>query len=331
VARLRSVPEDFRVEEIPLYHPTGEGDHTFVHVEKRLRTTEDVARALARIAGAGARDVGYAGRKDRVAVATQWFSVPGLDPARARDIDLPGVKVLEAVRHRHKLRSGQLRGNRFRIVVRDLDDRTCASAARRLERSCRLGMPNRFGAQRFGRAGENVRRAQRLLRGEGVVSDRRAARFLFSALQAAVFNAVLAARETPLDALEQGEIAMVHASRGCFLVEDLAREAPRAAAFEISATGPIFGTRILEPRGEAAERERAAMERFGAVPEDLHLPPGIRLRGARRPLRVRPEEASAQPIDGGLDLRFSLPPGSYGTVLVEELLNPESPRAGRHG
>jgi tRNA pseudouridine13 synthase len=322
VARLRSVPEDFRVEEIPLYHPTGAGDHTFVNVEKRLRTTEDVARALARIAGARARDVGYAGRKDRVAVATQWFSVPGLDPARARDIDLPGVKVLEAVRHPHKLRTGQLRGNRFHIVVRDLDDPACASAVRRLERLCRLGMPNRFGVQRFGRGGENVERAQRLLRGEGAPADRRAQRFLLSALQAAVFNAVLAARETPLDALEQGEIAMVHASGGCFVVEDLAREAPRAAAFEISATGPIFGTRVLEPRGEAAVRERAANERLGVIPGNLKLPRGIRLRGARRPLRVRPEEARAEPIGGGLELRFSLPPGSYATVLLEELLAP---------
>jgi tRNA pseudouridine13 synthase len=330
VARLRSVPEDFRVEEIPLYRPTGAGDHTFVNVEKRLRTTEDVARALARIAGARARDVGYAGRKDRVAVATQWFSVPRLDPARARDIALPGVKVLEAVRHPHKLRTGQLRGNRFRIVVRDLDDRACASAVRQLERSCRLGMPNRFGAQRFGRGGENVQRAQRLLRGEAAVADRRAARFLISALQAAVFNAALAARETPLDALEQGEVAMVHASGGCFVVEDLAREAPRAAAFEISATGPIFGTRVLEPQGEAAERERAAIELLGVVPGNLHLPRGIRLRGARRPLRVRPEDASAEPIDGGLELCFSLPPGSYATVLLEELLPSETLCSRRH-
>jgi tRNA pseudouridine13 synthase len=331
VARLRSVPEDFRVEEIPLYRPTGAGEHTFVHVEKRLRTTEEVARALARIAGARTRDVGYAGRKDRVAVATQWFSVPGLDPARARNLGLAGARVLEVARHPHKLRTGQLRGNRFRIVVRDLDDRARAAAVRRLERSCRSGMPNRFGAQRFGRGGENVRRAQRLLRGEAEEPDRRAARFLVSALQAAVFNAVLAARETPLDALEQGEIAMVHASGGCFVVEDLAREAPRAAAFEISATGPIFGTRMLEPRGAAAERERAAIERLGVIRGNLQLPRGIRVRGARRPLRVRPEEAGAAPVDGGLELRFSLPPGSYATVLLEELLTPETPCTGKHG
>jgi len=330
VAGVRSVPEDFRVEEIPLYHPTGTGDHTFVRVEKRLRTTEDVARELARIAGAKPRDVGYAGRKDRVAVATQWFSVPRLDPARARDIELPGIRVLEAVRHPHKLRTGQLRGNRFRIAVRDLDDRARATAVERLERSCRLGMPNRFGAQRFGRGGDNVQRAQRLLLGRGAAADRRAARFLLSALQAAVFNEALAARETPLDALELGDVAMVHASGGCFVVEDLARETPRAAAFEISATGPIFGTRLLEPRGAAAERERAALERFGVVPGNLHLPSGIQLRGARRSLRVKPEEVRAEPIDGGLELCFSLPPGSYATVLLDELLSPETPRSKRH-
>jgi len=324
MAGVRSVPEDFRVDEIPLYLPTGTGDHTFIRVEKRLRTTEDVVRSLARIAGARARDVGYAGRKDRVAVATQWFSVPRLDPARARDIALPGIKVLEAARHPHKLRTGQLRGNRFRIVVRDLDEQARASVRRRLERSCRLGMPNRFGAQRFGHGGENVQRAQRLLLGQGAAADRRAARFLISALQAAVFNAALAARETPLDQLEQGDVAMVHASGGCFVVEDLAREAPRAAAFEISATGPIFGTRVLEPRGAAAEREREALERFGVVPGNLRPPGGIKLRGSRRSLRVKPEEARASRIDGGLELCFSLPPGSYATVLLDELLSSET-------
>ena len=84
---LRSQPEDFRVDEIPLYAPSGEGGHTFVRVEKRLRTTEEVARELARAAGVRAAEIGYAGRKDRVAVTTQWFSVPGLDArgrARAR-------------------------------------------------------------------------------------------------------------------------------------------------------------------------------------------------------------------------------------------------------
>ena len=81
-------PEDFRVEEIPLYAPAGEGEHTFVRVEKVGRTTEEVARDLARAAGVAPRDVGYAGRKDRIAIATQWLSVPRLAPAAALEAAL---------------------------------------------------------------------------------------------------------------------------------------------------------------------------------------------------------------------------------------------------
>lgn len=320
MVRLPSVPEDFRVEEVPLYHPTGDGEHTFVRVEKRLRTTEDVARDLARATGARPRDVGYAGRKDRVAITSQWFSVPRFDPARAGSIAIDGVRVLEAVRHPHKLRTGQLRGNRFRIVVREVDDAISSAAEARLARLRQIGMPNRFGDQRFGRGGANVERAQRLLRGEARVRDRRAARFLISALQAAVFNRVLESRTLPLDALEAGEVAMLHASGGCFVVEDTDHEAPRAASFEISATGPIFGTRVIEPLDEPAARERAVLREFAVDPDTLVPPRGIKLRGARRALRIRPEEAAVETVEGALVLRFSLPPGSYATVLIEELL-----------
>jgi len=331
MVRLRATPEDFRVDELPLYSPSGEGEHTFLRVEKRLRTTEDVARSLARLAGAKPRDVGYAGRKDRNGVTTQWFSVPGLDPSRACEVELPGIRVLEAVPHPHKLRTGQLAGNRFRIVVREVDDRECAEAADRLEELASKGLPNRFGAQRFGRDGDNVERAQSLLRGEKVAGDRRAARFLLSALQSAVFNATLAAREAPLDSVEWGEVAMVHESGGSFVVEDVERERPRAAAFEISATGPIFGTRLLQPVGAAAERERAALATYGIDPDQLRLPRGIRLRGARRPFRVRPADATAHREAGALVLCFTLPPGSYATVLVEELLPSDAATDGPNG
>ncbi len=322
--RLRATPEDFRVDEVPLYRPAGEGEHTFVLVEKRGRTTEEVARELARAAGVRPRDVGYAGRKDRVAVATQWFSVPRLAPEAALSLALPGVRVLEAAAHPHKLRTGQLRGNRFRIVVRDLDAAALAGAERRLEDLVRVGMPNRFGAQRFGREGSNAEAGRRLLAGETPGRDRRRARFLLSALQAEVFNAVLAEREPDLVRLERGDVALIHGSGALFVVEDPEREAPRAQAFEISATGPIFGTRMLRPEGGVAQRERAVLAAHGVDVEDLSVPRGIRLRGARRALRVRPEAAGLEPLTGGLRLRFTLPPGSYATVLVEELLAPRS-------
>jgi tRNA pseudouridine13 synthase len=310
-------PEDFRVDEVPLYAPAGEGGHTFVLVEKRLRTTDDVARALARACGVRARDVGYAGRKDRRAVTTQWFSVPGLAPDCALALSLPGVRVLDAARHPHKLRTGHLRGNRFRIAVRGGDVAAAQDALARLER---VGMPNRFGDQRFGRGGANPERAHALLAGGPAPGDRRQARFLLSALQAAVFNDVLAARAPRWDRVERGDVAVVHASGGLFRVDDPEAEAARAAAFEISATGPIFGTRVLAPGGDVAECERAVLARHGIDPDNPRVPRGIRLRGARRSLRVRPQAASVGSTADGLELCFTLPAGSYATVLLEEVL-----------
>jgi tRNA pseudouridine13 synthase len=322
-------PEDFVVDELPLYPATGSGGHTFVRIEKRDVTTEEVARALARAAGVTPRDVGYAGRKDRRAVARQWLSVPGLEPARALALDLPGARVLEATPHPHKLRTGHLRGNAFALTLRGVAPETLARAEARLHGFAARGFPNRFGMQRFGRDGENAARGAALLAGRLRERDRRAARFLVSALQAAVFNEALARRVLPLDALEVGDVAVVHASGGLFEVEDLAREAPRAAAFEISATGPIFGARARMPAGAPLERERAALLAFGIDADAAPRPPrGLRLDGARRALRARPEAASLESTTAPAVLRVTLPPGSYATVLVDELLDDSQPAAG---
>jgi tRNA pseudouridine13 synthase len=325
--RLAVSPEDFVVDEIPLFAPSGEGAHTFVRVEKRGRTTEEVARLLARLAGVAHAEVGYAGRKDKQAVTRQWLSVPGLDPARALALEADGVRALEAVRHGQRLRTAQLRGNRFELVVRELSGEQLERAPGRAERLRRVGLPNKFGLQRFGLAGDNAERARSLLAGARVERDRRAARFLLSALQAEVFNAFLAERPLPLDALEVGEVATLHASGGSFLVEDLAREAPRAAAFEISASGPLFGTRLLRPRGAPAERE-AALLRAAGIPDPVTPPRGIRLRGARRPVRVPvPDLALESVAPDAVRLRFALPAGSYATVLAEALFTDGEPRA----
>ena len=317
--RIAASPEDFLVDEEPLYPASGEGTHTFVRVEKRLRNTEEIARALARFADVRPGDVGYAGRKDRVAVARQWLSVPGLDPERARGFEGDGFRVLEAVRHPHKLRTGQLRANRFELVVRELTPAEVEAAAGRLETLARSGLPNLFGAQRFGRDGRNAEAARALLERGELGRDRRAARFLLSALQAEVFNACLAARSLPLDAVETGEVAFLHASGASFVVEDAMEESARAARFELSAAGPIFGTKLLPATGAPGQREQAVFAAHG-IPETLRLPAGLRLRGARRPIRVRPEGAGCEPVGAdAVRLHFTLPPGSYATVLVGTL------------
>jgi len=328
----RFAPEDFVVEELPAYAPCGEGGHTFLRIRKRGRTTEEVVRALARAAGVAPRDVGYAGRKDRHAVTTQWFSVPGLDPNAARALSLPDARVLAVERHHHKLRTGHLRANRFEVTLHGVDAAAAARMEARLDACAREGMANRFGAQRFGREGDNAEAGARVWRGEARPRDRRHARFLVSALQAAVFNEALRTRPLPLGVLEAGDVAVVHASGGLFVVEDPEREAPRAAAFEISATGPLFGSdvggRVPAPAGEPARREARALAGFGLDPDVPARPPrGLRVRGGRRALRVRPEAAALRRDGDRLRVAFTLPPGSYATVLLEAL----APAAGQGG
>ncbi len=321
--RIRTTPEDFRVVEEPLYPATGQGDHTFVFVEKRGRTTEQVARELARMAALPARDVGYAGRKDRYAVTRQWFSLEGVAPERVRGFELPDARVLEARAHPHKLRTGQLRANRFEIVLRTDSRVDLAPLEVRAETLRRRGLPNRYGDQRFGRDGDNAERARQLLASNRPPRDRRAARFLVSALQAELFNAVLEARGDDYDSVRPGDLARVEASGGLFWVDDLAREQDRAARFEISATGPIVGPKMRRPRDEVDALERTIYRRYGLPdPEALRWPRGLRARGTRRPLRVRPEALRLSPLgDGpGLLLSCALPPGAYVTVLLDAIL-----------
>ena len=320
-----SSPEDFVVEEVPAYSPSGEGTHTFVWVEKRLRNSDEVARWLAREAGVSARDVGYAGRKDRFAVTRQHFSVPGLDPERALALCSEGVRVLDAARHPHKLRTGQLRANRFDLCIHGLDAAAGEGVAAARARLEAVGLPNRFGGQRFGREGDNAARGLQVLAGKLRGRDRREARFLVSALQSAVFNAVLANRALALDAVEVGDLARRTDSGGLFVVEDEETDNQRARDFEISATGPLFGTRMEQPGPSVRAREEVLMREHGVDPDAIRPPRGVRLRGGRRPLRVPVTGLTAEleaPAQGrqSVRVRVELPAGSYATVLLEELL-----------
>ncbi len=320
VPRSRSSPEEFQVEEVSLFPPSGRGTHTHLWVEKRLRTTDDVLRTLARELDLQQRAVGYAGRKDRLAVTRQWFSVPVTDAERLASLEIAGARVLARERHDERLRVGQLVGNRFRLQVREVDEAAGHAAAETLARLHERGLANRFGPQRFGHDGRNVERGRRILASRYLRGDRRRALLMVSALQSEVFNRVLERRTAALDELLPGDLAIVHATADYLLVTDPAAVADRVAAFEISATGPIFGTKMRRPQGEAAALEDAVMTELDLPAAGrLFLPRGLRLFGDRRPLRVRPKDARAVWRDGVLELRFELPAGSYATVLLEEL------------
>lgn len=323
--RIKAAPEDFVVEELPLYTPSGAGEHTWVEVEKRLRTTEEVAAELATAAGVDAGSIGWAGRKDREALTRQWLSVPGLSPPRAERLAGDGWRVLRAAAHGERLRLGELVANRFRIVVRGVDEAAANAAAERLAAIARDGLPNYFGEQRFGRDEGNVALGAALLRGQTVTGGRRQQRLYLSALQSAIFNEVLRKRPAPPHVLLAGDLAVVHTSGALLLAGSPALPPSawheRTARFDVSPTGPLVGHKMRAPRGEALARERTAAERFG-VPWITDLPRlrGHMLPGGRRPLRVRVTDVTHRRLDDdAVELGFVLPPGAYATVLVEAL------------
>jgi tRNA pseudouridine13 synthase len=327
-------PETFLVEEIAAYEPVGDGEHTFLWVEKRGLTTMDAVKRLARTLGADARDVGYAGLKDRNAVTRQWISVPRVAPELALEIREPDLAVLVARRHGNKLRTGHLRGNRFEVVVTVGADGVAALGAR-LAALAADGVPNRFGEQRFGAAGDNATAGLAILRGQRRERDHRLRKLLLSAAQADVFNRALdlrAAQPRGLRAVRAGDVLQKIATGGLFVTEDVETDQRRVDAGELAVTGPLPGGREKEPPPDTPARdwEDQALAAAGATREDFARA-GRDLPGARRPLlvpvtlgdpAVQPDPAPAGPGEVAVRLRFGLPAGSYATVVVAALSTP---------
>jgi len=322
--RLRVSPEDFQVWELPLVEPQGIGSHLWLEIRKRNANTQWVAGRLAAVAGVPVRDVGFAGMKDRQAVTTQWFSV-GLQEATHADWgtwDIPGVDILQAQPHGRKLRRGALRGNRFRIVLRDVHG-DLAALERRLACVAATGVPNYFGPQRFGRDGANVGRAVRWLHGGARIKRNQRSIFL-SAARSYLFNLVLSerVRQGNWNHLIDGDLAMLDGSRStfrCSLPEpELER---RCAEFDIHPTGPLPGRDSERGNGriagEAAAMEDAALAPHGDLVEALRC---VGVDADRRSLRVVPADLAWQLEGSTVALEFALPPGAYATSVLRELV-----------
>jgi tRNA pseudouridine13 synthase len=294
---------------------------------KRELTSPEAAKRLARALGRRPSDVGLAGLKDRHAVTEQWLSVPDVDPAQTRSLAVPGVEVLEARCHPHKLRTGHLKGNRFAVRLVEVGPEAQSHAAAVLAQLEREGMLHLYGPQRFGRGGQNLAEGLTLLRGSlRGGGQRRQRRLLISAVQAALFNDYLARRleAGSLQIPWEGEVCRREPRGGLFRWEggddDPATMAARLAAGELQLTGPLFGPKMRPvATGPAAALEAQTLQAAGLETADFarwrRLAPG-----GRRPLTVLPREVSVeQPGPGRLWLCFTLPAGAYATVLLREV------------
>ena len=386
---IKNRPEDFFVQELPLYEPSGEGEHVYCEIQKVGLTTFQLIDQLARALRVPAREIGYAGMKDAQAVTRQILSIWGTTPEAIMALQMPDVTVQWAMRHGNKLRLGHLAGNRFAIKVRDVEPTHVLKLRPVIETLERRGLPNYFGEQRFGRRNDNDRLGAAVVRGDDAALlklllgcpdetvddpatvkaraafdagglqtsmlawpgrarmeltvlnrliktgnpadavrsiEERVRRLWVSALQSRLFNDVVARRVTndTFDKLIEGDLAWKHDSGAAFQVESVETEQPRCANFEISPSGPLVGYRMTLPQGEALRMEEAVFAAEGLKPEDFRRAGDLKVKGARRPLRVKPEDVA---LEAGGDAHgpyitaaFTLSPGSFATVLMVELM-----------
>lgn len=318
-ARLRSQPDDFFVEEVLGYEPDGTGEHVFLQVEKRGANTDWVAREVAKFAGIAPMNVGYAGMKDRHAFTRQVFTVqlPGKADPDWSAFPHADVTLTSLGRHSRKIKRGALRGNRFVLVLREVEgDREAAEA--RLADIAARGVPNYFGEQRFGLGGNNVEQARGMFKGRRVDRDKRS--ILLSAARSHIFNGVLAERVAAgtWDAGMDGEIWGLDGSRSWFGPEAFNDTlAERLARFDIHPTGPLWGSGDTPAGGDVAALENAVAARDPDLATGLA---GARMDQERRALRLKPSDFAWRWLeDGALEVGFGLPAGAYATTVIREV------------
>jgi tRNA pseudouridine13 synthase len=306
-ATLKHLNEDFVVTELPLQLPSGEGEHLWLDIEKNGANTAYVALQLADAAGVQERDVGYAGLKDRYAITRQWFSIhlPSGKTGETPDLTQlqhPEFKVLSQRRHLKKLRPGDLQGNRFRIVLRDVRGDSDAIEAN-LKAVASQGVPNYFGAQRFGFEGGNVEQGRAMLAREIRVRNPKKKGIYLSAVRSFVFNEVLALR------IQQG-------LWGQTLPGDVMDDAGRP-------TGPLWGRGRVSTTDQAQALENGVAERHATLCDGMEH---AGLDQDRRALVATPADMSwAWPQADQLVLTFSLPAGNYATSVLNEILRTTEP------
>ena len=322
-AKFKAEPEDFVVEEVLGFEPSGDGEHCLVWVEKRDVDSNDAGARLADAVGIRRRLVSHCGLKDRHAVTRQWFSLhlPGQESPNAAALESEGLRVLRVTRNLRKLRRGTHVGNRFTIRLRDpdFDGEKAATRWRAIEER---GAPNFFGHQRFGIGGRNIEKAMAMFRGDFVPRDRLLRGILISAARSFLFNAVVAARiaDGTWDSPMPGEVYGFPDNRSLILPErQRGDELSRFESGTLEITAPLYGQGESQSVEQLREVEQQLLESYSEVKTGLD---SFGLKQERRVMRVRPMNSHMEVLtNGDIQLSFELPKGTYATALLREMLH----------
>ncbi|KFD23317.1 tRNA pseudouridine(13) synthase TruD [Yokenella regensburgei] len=320
---LKANPEDFLVVEDLGFAPDGEGEHILVRIRKNGCNTRFVADALAKFLKIHAREVSFAGQKDKHAVTEQWLCarVPGNAMPDLSKFELEGCQVLEYARHKRKLRLGALKGNAFTLILREVTDRNDVEA--RLQAIVERGVPNYFGAQRFGIGGSNLHGALRWAESGGPVRDRNKRSFWLSAARSALFNQIVSdkLKKTDFNQVVDGD-ALQLAGRGSWFVATVEERDELQARVD---NRELMITAAMPGSGEwGTQRTALAFEQSALAQETLLQSLLVRekVEASRRAMLLYPQQLNWNWWDDvTVELRFWLPAGSFATGVVRELIN----------
>ncbi len=318
---IRTLPEDFIVEETLAFEPSGNGEHVFLQIQKTGENTEYVARQLARFANVRQRDIGFAGMKDRHAITTQWFSVwlPKGDEPNWTEFATENMIVLHVTRHARKLKRGALANNRFSLTIRNWQGHK-TKTIEQLTEIKNHGVANYYGSQRFGHGGQNVAKALAMFQGTKVGREQRS--LYLSAARSFLFNHILATRieqnswQTGLN----GDVFMLDGSRSCFACEIIDEDIRnRLTQNLLHATGALVGKGETRVSASAFEIEQKIIETYSELKTGLVA---FGVESDRRALRVNVANLIWEfSNENTLKLHFNLPAGSYATALLRELIS----------
>lgn len=336
-------PRDFVVDEIPLYEASGEGEHLMVHIRKKNLSTWELVDILCNSFGAKAKEIGTAGLKDKNALTTQYITVPIRLEEQLSQMDHPQIKILSMKRHANKLRTGHLKGNRFFIRLK----KVLPVAAKKLDEALKHikedGMPNYFGYQRFGNDGDNYIIGKEIVEGKKKEKNKKKAKLFISAYQSHQFNLWLSRRIeisrliTGLSISEASEvlnldknlIKSMQKQKHPFkmLPGDLCMHYPYGAIFyaeDLEAEAKLFSEKDRTPTGLlSGKKVKHSIDVAHTIEKEFDVE--TKEDGTRRYAFVFPEDVEWEYKEdrAWFELHFTLPKGSYATVLIEELAKRE--------
>ncbi|MDD2173740.1 tRNA pseudouridine(13) synthase TruD [Glaesserella parasuis] len=320
--RLKVEFADFIVKEELGYDLSGDGEFVAVKIRKTDANTLFVGEKLAEFVGISAKNMSYAGLKDRHAVTEQWFCLhlAGKETPDFTQFQLDGVEIIEVTRHNRKIRVGSLAGNHFELLLRDVKESNDLTA--RLQQIQAVGFPNYFTEQRFGRDGHNLTQAQRWAKGEISVKDRKKRSFYLSAARSEIFNLVVSNRiELGLtQQVLENDLMQLAGSNSWFVAkaEELAALNKRLELQDILLTAPLVG------ENSATQTVSEYEQKIVVEHQDLlALMAKERMNSARRAMFCKPQHFEWLFEEEGLRLKFFLDAGSYATALVRELVQLE--------